>query len=191
VSVSDDIALRGMQATTYLGLPAVPMRTELTKEQNYDSKIPPTIFSYSETYEAAVSISTFTFTYSQNLIFGVINTLASMTAATDEKDIITFIPDEYLFQSYVTLWRDERGYSSSSTQIAACPSYQRIIGMGRRALPLIFRQLKSEGDKPENWFWALRAITGKDPVPNDLRGNRREIAKIWLRWGEQNGYVSN
>jgi hypothetical protein len=190
MTMSDNIALRGMQAAIYLGVSAVPMWLERTKEQKYHSEILPTTFSYSGAYEAVTTINAFAGTYSQNLVFGVINTFVSMTAMTDENDTITFIPDEFLFQSYVTLWRDERGFSSSSTQIAACPSYQRIIGMGRRALPLIFRQLKSEGDKPENWFWALRAITGKDPVPNDLRGNRREIAKIWLRWGEQNGYAS-
>jgi hypothetical protein len=54
--------------------------------------------------------------------------------------------------------------------------------MGERALPLILRQLESEGDQPNNWFWALRSITGENPVSADLRGNRLAMAKAWLDW---------
>lgn len=92
------------------------------------------------------------------------------------------IPEWFEFQHLVDQWRKERGATSSSTEMALCPSYQSIIGMGETALPLILRQVESEGAKPDHWFWALRAITRTNPVPAHARGNMREMARIWLDW---------
>jgi hypothetical protein len=39
--------------------------------------------------------------------------------------------------------------------------YQEIIGMGERAVPLLLAELKRE---PDDWFWALHAITGASPL---------------------------
>lgn len=92
------------------------------------------------------------------------------------------IPEWFEFQHLVGQWRKERGATSSSTEMALCPSYQSIIGMGETAVPLIIRQLESEGAKPDHWFWALRAITRSNPVPAHARGNMGEMARIWLDW---------
>ena len=73
---------------------------------------------------------------------------------------------------------------SSTTEMVMCPSYQRIIGMGEKVVPMILRQLEHEGEQPENWFWALRHITGENPVPPEIRGNRRAMAKVWLDWAK-------
>lgn len=70
-------------------------------------------------------------------------------------------------------WKEERQFLSSSTQMAMCPSYQQIFGMGRDALPLIFHELANE---PDHWFWALKSITGEDPVPAEQRGIIRAMA---------------
>ena len=87
---------------------------------------------------------------------------------------------------FVTLlegWRQERPrFSSSLAEIIACPSYLRIIAMGKRALPLIMEQLESEGSRPDHWCAALEAITGEDPVPEGSRGDTVRIAKAWLEW---------
>ena len=83
-------------------------------------------------------------------------------------------------------WRAETELSSSLTEMAAHPAYQRIIGMGRLALPMIFRDLAAE---PDHWFWALKAITGCDPVPPAHRGNIEMMATDWLAWGKSRGYV--
>ena len=61
--------------------------------------------------------------------------------------------------------------------------------MGPAAAPLILRQLEAEGDDPDQWFWALRAITGCQPVPEEDFGNFSKMARCWLKWGERNGYV--
>jgi hypothetical protein len=66
--------------------------------------------------------------------------------------------------------------------MAMCHSYQRIIGMGEKALPLILRQLRNEGNDPDHWFWALEAIAQVDPVPPEAYGDMEEMAQCWLRW---------
>ena len=93
------------------------------------------------------------------------------------------------FQSLVEQWRRERGAMSSITEMAMLPPYQSIIGMGEDAIPLILAQLKSEGDEPDQWFWALRAITGADPVSLEDQGNFAKMAQAWLKWAEEEGYA--
>ena len=65
------------------------------------------------------------------------------------------------------------------------PSYQQIIALGRRAVPLILREL----DKvPSHWFWALHRITGSDPVSSNDQGNLASMSAAWIKWGKQHGY---
>ncbi len=93
------------------------------------------------------------------------------------------IPDEMRFSYFAAQWREESAIMSSTTEMVMTQSYQAILGMGEKAVPLIFKRLEAEGDQPENWFWALRAITGQNPVAPELRGNRRAMAAAWLDWG--------
>ncbi len=92
---------------------------------------------------------------------------------------------ENVFLALARDWREERGPTSSTTQMALGPSYQRIIGLGPAAVPLILRELERE---PDQWFWALKAITGEDPVPAASRGKVGEMARLWVAWGRQQGY---
>lgn len=92
--------------------------------------------------------------------------------------------DQYQFNFLTSKWREERGVSSSTTEIAMCPSYQKIIAMGEIAIPLILAKLASEGDEPDMWFWALRVISNEDPVADSDRGNLTAMATAWLRWGQ-------
>jgi len=59
--------------------------------------------------------------------------------------------------------------------------------MGRGAVPLILAELRK---KTEHWFWALKAITGEDPVREEDRGNLERMAQAWLIWGARNDYLS-
>ena len=116
----------------------------------------------------------------------------SMSAVIGEETDTTFQTevDEWLrFTSLVEQWRTERGAMSSITAAAMCPAYQTILGMGPIAVPFILDTLQSEGDEPDQWFWALKAITGADPVPDDDRGDFVAMAKSWLRWGKDQGYA--
>jgi hypothetical protein len=93
------------------------------------------------------------------------------------------------FQQLVQQWREERGATSSLTKAAMMPAYQRVVGMGKKAIPLILAQLRSEGNEPDQWFWALRVITEADPVRPEDQGNFRAMAHAWLAWGESEGYA--
>jgi hypothetical protein len=87
----------------------------------------------------------------------------------------------------VTEWKQATRYTSSMSDLATHPAYQRIIGLGPAALPLILRELRRA---PDHWFWALKAITGEDPVPSTARGNLSEMTKVWLRWAAERGLSS-
>lgn len=52
-------------------------------------------------------------------------------------------------------------------------------------MPLLLRELERE---PDHWFWALKAITGADPVPEACRGKVRDMARSWVEWGRRQGY---
>jgi hypothetical protein len=90
------------------------------------------------------------------------------------------------FNRLVAQWRDETQILSSTTSKAMHPAYQQIIGLGPEALPLILKELS---ERPSHWFWALKSITGEDPVPPADAGNIRQMAQAWLRWGREHGYL--
>ncbi len=89
------------------------------------------------------------------------------------------------FQELVDEWRSQTEFYSSIIDIATHPAYQRIIGMGRTAIPLILQELSKQ---PDHWFWALKAITGEDPVHEQDQGDLVKMRTAWLAWGAANGY---
>lgn len=82
-------------------------------------------------------------------------------------------------------WETNTAHLSSITEIAMYPAYQQVIGMGKAAIPLILAELKK---KPGHWFWALKAITGEEPVLPEQRGRMKQMAEARLRWGKEHGY---
>jgi hypothetical protein len=93
---------------------------------------------------------------------------------------------ESTFQELARQWHEETAHLSSMTQAAMHPAYQRIIGMGPAALPLIFRELERTGG---HWFWALRAITGEDPTEPEDAGKIRKLTDRWLAFARERGYL--
>lgn len=87
--------------------------------------------------------------------------------------------DEQAFRMLANRWRQETGMLSSPVKKAMHPDYQRIIGMGRTALPLIFRELRDRGGY---WYWALAAITRENPVPEECAGNIAAMKKAWIQY---------
>ncbi|MEX0717040.1 MAG: hypothetical protein WD066_10645 [Planctomycetaceae bacterium] len=83
-------------------------------------------------------------------------------------------------------WKRETAHLGTVQRRAMHPAYQHIIGMGPDALSLILEELRS---RPDDWFWALNAITDADPVPPSCQGRMAEMAKAWIRWGVENGYI--
>jgi len=95
-------------------------------------------------------------------------------------------PIEQKFRTLADQWRKETGHLSSATKKVMHPAYQRIIGMGREAVPLILRELKRTRG---HWLWALFAITGEDPA---LEGSTfAEAVDAWLSWGVKQGHAAS
>jgi hypothetical protein len=90
------------------------------------------------------------------------------------------------FRLLANEWYEETGPESSLTRITANPNYLRIIALGRRAIPLILRELQKQ---PAPWFVALRALTGEENVGKQHAGNFAKIAREWTQWGKTNGYL--
>ncbi len=91
------------------------------------------------------------------------------------------------FQRLTKEWKEQSRYLSNSAQIAMLDSYQRIIGMGWQALPLILEEMKKE---PGQWFWALEAITEENPVPPESAGRILEMTQAWIDWAKKRGIIA-
>jgi len=113
----------------------------------------------------------------------VLNTQRQWRVAIDAR-----IRDWLKFQSLLSRWYQERGAMSSITEMSQCPAYQTIIGMGETAIPFILSQLRSEGEEPDQWFWALHAITDVHPG-EECSGDYLKMAEWWLTWGAIEGYA--
>ena len=90
------------------------------------------------------------------------------------------------FRELADEWERDTCFLSSTTKMVMHPAYQRIIGMGPAAVPLILRELR---ENPGHWFWALKAITGVDPIPSSDRGDLRKMTDAWLGWADRNGII--
>jgi hypothetical protein len=93
------------------------------------------------------------------------------------------------FQILAKKWKEERGAMASISEMSLLPAYQQIIGLGEDVIPMILAELDSERDDPDQWFWALRALTDDNPIDPEDQGNFPAMAGAWLRWGEREGYV--
>jgi hypothetical protein len=97
------------------------------------------------------------------------------------------IPDEDLarFHRLAQRWKQETAHVSNIAKKALHPAYQEIIGMGKSVMPLLLAELRND---PDDWFWALHAISGASPVPAESRGNLRAMVDAWLKWALDQGY---
>ena len=92
---------------------------------------------------------------------------------------------QHRFSLLATKWKSETGLLSNVTKKCTHPAYQQIIGMGWEALPLILRDLR---DSKADWFWALTAITGANPISTEIAGNITQMTEAWLQWARAKGY---
>ena len=89
------------------------------------------------------------------------------------------------FRALVDRWRAERGHYSSIEKLCMHDAYQQIIGMRQPAVPLILAEFEA---RLGHWDWALRAITGENPVPKASQGKLKEMAAAWTDWARRKGY---
>lgn len=90
------------------------------------------------------------------------------------------------FRRLASEWRQQSRYLSNTSQMAMLKPYQRIIGMGWPAVPLILEELRQA---PDQWFWALEAITEENPVTPPAAGDVEKMARAWIDWGIQQGLL--
>ena len=88
-----------------------------------------------------------------------------------------------LFGSLLCNWKSETWHLSSIRRTISHPSYLKIIGMGREALPYIFEDMRKEKSL---WFWALEAITRVELLPSST--SMDALHNAWLEWAEEHGY---
>jgi hypothetical protein len=59
--------------------------------------------------------------------------------------------------------------------------------MGPAAVPLILEDMEKQ---PYDWFFALRSITGENPVPANAAGDVKRMSALWVAWGKRNGFIN-
>jgi hypothetical protein len=118
----------------------------------------------------------------ENMILSAAHVLAPEISGDPQEPLIEALRDR--FSELSRKWHEETDFLSSPADVFMNFNYQQIIGMGPAVLPLIIEELAGHGGR---WFWALRAITGADPVPEPAHGRARQMRQAWLDWWEQNG----
>lgn len=89
------------------------------------------------------------------------------------------------FYRLATEWRRDIGLSADLASMVEHPAYEAIIALGPSVVPVLLGELAHQ---PDQWFWALREITGEDPAENVTTFS--EAVDAWLAWGERHGYTS-
>jgi len=91
------------------------------------------------------------------------------------------------FERLAAEWKRDTLILSKTREIINHIAYQKIIGMGPAAVPLILKDMATNG--PNLWFWALHVITDANPVPSGIAaGDIKGITEAWLQWGRRQGY---
>ena len=93
---------------------------------------------------------------------------------------------EVMFRKYLGEWRTETAMLSDAKKILMHPAHYKIIAMGRKVLPLIFRDLAKGGG---HWYVALESLTLANPVLPESRATAALIRRDWLSWGREHGYL--
>jgi len=88
------------------------------------------------------------------------------------------------FKDYADRWWNETRLLSSIQGKIFNHSYQRIIGMGKEVLPLIFADLKQRGGQ---WYWALECITGENPASTAT--TLTEARQMWLDYAVEHDHL--
>lgn len=88
------------------------------------------------------------------------------------------------FEQLAQQWRQETSFHSSPSRRFTHTAYQRILAMGKDAIPHILKELSV---RPDHWFYALKFIAGEDVAKHAL--NFDEARTVWLEWGYANDYL--
>lgn len=88
------------------------------------------------------------------------------------------------FEQLAMEWRRDTAFTSSASNLVDHPAYQEIIALGPPVIPLLLAELVRN---PNHWFFALRQLTGENPVAPEDRGRIKKMAEAWLCWARSKG----
>lgn len=121
------------------------------------------------------------FSDSPNSVIGRSNDLpVSTTDSANCQAVSKEQVDGIRFRTLTERWREQRGFSSSQSEIEACPAYDALLAMGESVIPLIMEELE-DGAK-DHWFRILEMLSSEQPVRYEDRGNYAEMRRAWLDW---------
>ena len=110
-----------------------------------------------------------------------------MVNSSSREGLVQQASDRDRFQRLRAQWKEQSRFLSNTAQMSMLGPYQRIIGMGTAAVPLILEELRRE---PDHWFWALESITEENPVPPEDAGRVKAMTAAWIRWGTERGFLA-
>mgnify|MGYP000261965547 CR=1 FL=1 len=84
------------------------------------------------------------------------------------------------FEEHYKQWKAETVFESNGRKILENTHYQKIINMGKVAVPLILEKYVQAND---HWSYALRSITGISLNESTNYGNLEAIRMDWIEWG--------
>lgn len=85
------------------------------------------------------------------------------------------------FDGLKAQWKQERFGMSRTREMAMLLPYQKIIGMGKDAIPFVIEELRSD---PDWWFWALEALTDAPLPPDEINGDLALLTQYWINQAE-------
>jgi hypothetical protein len=92
---------------------------------------------------------------------------------------------EQWFHRLASQWAELTACRSNIGGLRHHPVYLELLALGEPVVPLILGELER---KPSaSWFGLLVAITGENPVPDQLGGHVEAMAEAWLEWGRRQG----
>jgi len=96
---------------------------------------------------------------------------------------------ERVFHRLVADWKAARGHVASINKWVRLPEYRQIIELGREHKDEVVSLLLTElEERLDHWFWALKELTGVNPVAAEDRGDVPAMAACWVRWGREHGF---
>ena len=87
-------------------------------------------------------------------------------------------PDLEWFEALSSVWHRDTDRLSSLARKFDHPSYRAVLARGKEAVPFILREIERQ---PGHWHYALRTLTGADPVPPGATAT--EACQRWVAWG--------
>lgn len=97
--------------------------------------------------------------------------------------------DEIEFYDHLKKWNKDTKFTSSATKMVNDPSYQAIIAMGEKVVPIILRHMEQYLSHGGHLSTALFQITGENPVPKKIAGQMQNMSRAWVSWGRKNGHL--